>query len=66
MFTTKSMSGIGWVILILGMVSGYFELDLDEAQITEIATASITTFGFIVALVGHVMRKDLSFGIWRK
>ena len=65
-FQKNSLAGTGWIIMLVSLIAKWANLDLDEGQITEIATALVIAFGFLTALVGQMMRQDLTWGFRRK
>ncbi len=65
MFENKSFAGTGWLVLLLSLVARHFGLDLDDAEITELALALATVGGFLAALWGQIRRKDLKYGLFR-
>ena len=66
MFLNTSMAGVGMVITVLSFLAKYFQLDLDEGQITEGVKAIVMGVGFLWLVWGQIRRKDLDFGLLRK
>ena len=62
----KSLAGLGIIVTILVFATKYFNLDIDEGQITEGIQAIAQAVGFIMVIWGQVRRKDLKFGLIRK
>lgn len=60
------MAGTGLVITILALASKYFQLDVDEGQITEGVEAVAQGVGFILVIIGQIRRRDLKMGLIRK
>ena len=65
MFNTTSMSGTGWIVVIITLVFRYFEIDFSDNQIIEFVAAAATVVGFILAAWGQFRRTDLNLGLFR-
>jgi hypothetical protein len=65
-FNKTSMAGTGVYIMTIACVSRLLGIDLDDQKITELAEASMLVFGFIMTVIGQVLRSDLKWGIVRR
>ena len=66
MFTTISKGGIGMYIVVAASALKFAGLDLDEGDLTEAIFAVLQGAGAVVWIIGQLLRKDLSWGIFRK
>ena len=66
MFTTISKAGIGMYIEIAASLLNYLGLDFDEGLLTEAVLAILTGIGAVIWVIGQLLRRDLSWGIFRK
>lgn len=60
------MTGTGMIVLIVALIANLSGLDFDDKQITETAEATILLFGFGLSVIGQLMRRDLTWGMFRK
>ena len=60
------MGGVGLAIMVVSLLARVLGLDLDDQQVTEVATASVAVLGFIYLCAGQLFREDLKWGIKRK
>ena len=61
-----SLAGVGLIISVLSFLAKYFQLDVDDGQITEAVNAGSQFVGFVLLVWGQLRRKDLKFGVIRK
>lgn len=66
MFATISKAGLGMYITVVASILRSLGLDLDEGTATEAVLAIVQGIGALLWLIGQVLRKDLSWGIFRK
>lgn len=66
MFAKTSLAGNGLIILLVGLTARLLGIDLDDKDVTEIATATTIVLGFCYMVAGQLMRDDLKWGYWRK
>lgn len=61
-----SVAGIGVIITVLAFAAKYFNLDVDEGQLTEGINGAAQFVGLVVLVIGQLKRKDLKFGLIRR
>ena len=66
MFTNLSKAGFGMYIAVAATILKTLGLDLDEGNLTEAIFAVVQGAGALVWIIGQLMRKDLSWGVFRK
>lgn len=66
MFTKISKAGIGMYVVVITSTLTYFGFNLDSGIATEAVLAILNGVGGILWIIGQFMRKDISFGIFRK
>ena len=65
-FSNLSKGGIGMYIVVSAAILQVAGLDLDSGQLTEAVLAVANGIGAVLWIVGQILRKDLSWGLFRK
>jgi len=59
------MTGVGIVVYVLAFLAKYFQLDVDNGQLTELVQVGAQFLGAVWVIWGQTRRKDLKVGLKR-
>ena len=65
LFSEQSMSGTGWLVILVSFGLKNFGFEFTETEIMGMVTAIATVVGFAMAMWGQFRRGDLKWGLFR-